>query len=526
LFGGNGLIPNEKYVLVLNLGLRSIRAIIFDNVGKKLTHSWLPVRTFIEDENVEQDPKEWWSLALRVMDEAISSSDIREKIGYITVTSSSSNLVLVDSELRTLGRSIMVSDKRSTKQAEDLKKNILFKELFNSNNILPVSSFLIPKILWIKSNQPHLYAKAKHFLSSDSFLLMKLTGGVIATDLLNAEKAFYHMDKDHYPPEILNVLERDESCFAPVKAVGNNLGKISVEIKSKLDLSQDVEVILTTYDALASFWGSGANQEGEACLVCGTCSSLRVYSGKGLERKTSGLFSQYFENKNAFVVGGSNNLAGGLLEWAKNAFYQDMHSAGDDYIFNLMEQEAGSSTVGARGLIFFPYLIGERTPFFDTDVRGMFFGLGRTHTRKDIIRSIFEAISFLSLDMIKSMESGGVIVDKLRISGGLTRNELICQIKADITGREVLLLDEVETTALGCFKLIATSLDPRLERDNNFNSVSVKKSFLPNRENHIKYLRLYTLFKKLYSDNKENFKYRNALLKTINTERKHEIKNL
>ena len=73
-------------------------------------------------------------------------------------------------------------------------------------------------------------------------------------------------------------------------------------------------------------------------------------------------------------------------------------------------------------------MIGERTPFFDTDVRGMFFGLGRTHTRKDIIRSIFEAISFLSLDMIKSMESGGLIVDKLRISGGLTRNELICQI--------------------------------------------------------------------------------------------------
>jgi len=520
------VIPDNKYVLVLNLGLRSIRAIVFDHTGKKLTHSWLPVRTFIKDEMVEQDPNEWWSLALRVIDEATTSQEIKDNLEYITVTSSSCNLVLVDEDKNSLGNSLMVSDKRSLIQAQQLFEHEPIKYLFDTHNILPVSSFLAPKILWIKDKDPNRFYHTKHFISSDSYLLMKLTNGIIVSDPLNAEKAFYYMPENKYPAPLLEYLGLTEKNFPQVKNVGTIIGKISPELKTLFAFNQNVSVVLTTYDALASFWGSGALEEGEACIVCGTCSSIRVYSKEGLKQKTAGLLSQYFENKNAHVVGGSNNLAGGLLEWAKDAFYQDVYSDNNDYIFGLMEQEANTSTLGAKGLIFLPYLIGERTPFFDSEVRGMFFGLERSHNRKDIIRSIYEAIGFLSWDIITSMERGGVLVRNLRLSGGLGKNELICQIKADITGKEVHLLDEVETTALGCFMLIASALGGNETQKVFPTNLSISKRFIPNLDNHIKYQQLYHLFKKLYKDNKENFKYRNELLKTINEKRKYEVKNL
>ncbi len=513
-------------MLVLNLGLRSIRAIVFDSSGNKLAHHWLPVKTYIEDDKVEQDPNEWWSLARRVLDETLSNQEIKDNLGYVTVTSSSCNLILLDENKQVLSPSLMVSDKRAVEQAKRLAEQENLQYIFNGHNILSVPSYMIPKMLWLKEKNPSLFARTRHFISSDSFLLMKLSGGGIVTDPLNAEKSFYLLDEKKYPNEVLSLLGIDESYLAPVREVGTHVGNLSEEIKTEFGISGDVKIIQTTYDALAAFWGTGAFDEGDACVVCGTCSSIRVYSNNGLQEKKGGLFSQYFNHNNSFVVGGSNNLAGGLLEWAKYTFYKDVYSRNDDYVFRLMENEANKSSLGAKGLLFLPYLIGERTPFFDPDVRGMFFGLGRGHSRKEIIRSIFEAISFLSLDLVNFMEEGGVPVRRLRMSGGLGKNELICRIKADITGKEVLLLNEVETTALGCFMLLATSVGNNVDKEKLRNLVKVDKTFYPVMENHQKYKKLYELFKKLYRDNKDNFKYRNELLKLINEDRKHEIKNL
>jgi len=512
------LIKNGKYVLILNLGLRSIRAIVFDDKGKLLSHSWLPIKTYIEDEKVEQDPVEWWELGLRVMREVLSEG-IKEKIGYITVTSSSCNLVMVDQVQEVIGRTIMVSDKRASKQAEVLKNNPELQELFSCHNILPLPSFLIPKIMWLKENQSDLFNKATHFLSSDSFLLMKLTGEIVS-DPLNAEKAFYDVEKQEYPAQILQLLGVRADAFAPVHEVGYNLGTIKDDVAQALGIN--AEVILTTYDALAAFWGSGV-QKGEACVVCGTCSSIRVFSKNNLETKTPGVLSQYFKNKEAFVVGGSNNLGGGVLEWAKDAFYFDAYTKDDNYLFQLMEQEAKESTIGAKGLLFLPYLIGERAPFFDSDVRGMFFGLERGHTRKDMMRSIFESIGFLSLDMISNIEKSGVQVNTLRLSGGLAKNDIVPQLKADITGKKVLLLDVTETTALGCFILIASSLDPDVDLST---LVPIKREFIPRPENHEKYLKLFNLFKRVYYINQENFIYRNKLIREISEDRLQEISNL
>lgn len=512
-------------ILVINLGLRSMRAIVFDAKGNNLAHSWYPVRTAIKGDHIEQDPQEWWKLCQEVIKEATIDEEIRKEIKAVTVTSSSCFLVLMDKDGNPIGNSMIVSDKRSQKQAEMLKNDSRFVDIFSSPNNLPVASFLAPKMMWLKENDPERFRQTAKFISSNDFLLYKLCGRY-ATDPLNAEKFYYNQESGTYPESILKYLGIEKDKLPEVLPIGYCLGSIREDLARELDFNQDVKAILSTYDAICAFWGAGVHDHGQACNVCGTVTSFRVLSPQRREARY-GILSQRFNNNSneAYIVGGSNNLDGGLLEWAKDIFYGDAYP--QKYIFNIMEDEASLSPCGARGLIFLPYILGERVPFFDTKVRGMFFGLERYHTRKDLMRSIFESSGFLAMSIMEAIESLGAEVKHIRLSGGLARNNLISQIRADITGRDILLIEETETTALGAFMIIAIALGMFPDFKSTSEIVKIKKTFTPDPTTHKKYQYMYKLFKELYEDTNESFSKRLDLLKILGAqEDKHVIENL
>jgi len=192
-----------------------------------------------------------------------------------------------------------------------------------------------------------------------------------------------------------------------------------------------------------------------------------------------------------------------------------------------MEDEASLSPHGAHGLLFLPYLLGERVPFFDTNVRGMFFGLERHHKRNDLMRSIFESSGFLAMGIMEAIESLGAEVKHIRLSGGLARNNLISQVRADITGKEILLIEETETTALGAFMICAISLGIFPDFKKASEIVKIKKTFQPDKQVHEKYKHMYKLFKELYEDTNKTFIKRLELLKTLQTQDdSHIIENL
>ncbi|MFH1822991.1 MAG: FGGY family carbohydrate kinase [Patescibacteria group bacterium] len=501
-------------ILVINLGLRSVRAIVFDTQGNKLAQSWYPVRTTIKGERVEQDPNEWWKLAQEVIKEVLTDREIKKNIQAVTITSSACFLVLMDTDGNPIGNSMIVSDKRSQKQAEMLKNDSRFSDIFSSPNNLAVASYLVPKMIWLKENDPEVFNRTAKFISANDFFIYKLTGRY-ATDPLNAEKFYYNLDTNSYPASILQYLDINKERLPEVLPIGFDLGNLREELKIAWGFDHEVKVILSTYDAICAFWGAGVHEPGQACNVCGTVTSFRVLSLKSCEAKF-GVLSQNFFNttqKNAYIVGGSNNLDGGLLEWAKEVFYGDAYP--EKYIFNIMEDEASLSHPGAHGLIFLPYLLGERMPFYDSNVRGMFFGLERHHSRKDLIRSIFESSGFLAMSIMEAIESLGVEVNQIRLSGGLSRNNLIYQIRADITGRDVYLIEETETTALGAFIILAVSLGIFSDFKAAAQIVKIKKIFTPDLAAHYKYEHLHRLFKDLYNDTSKSFLRRLDLLQKL-----------
>lgn len=509
-----------KKILVLNMGMKSIRSIIFSVEGERLAAASCPLTTQLDGERVMQEPEEWWDKAQLVIQESLKN--LKDKaIDYITVTASSACLVYVDNSGNVLDRCIMVSDKRAESESKFIKNMPDFKQVELETGVGMDSYLMLPKILWVKKNQPDLYEKTEKFLSPNDYLIYKMTGGY-CTDPFNASKFHYDVKTGSYPIQLLEALAVDVNKLPKVMEVGSCVGKLTEEAVKLLGLSRNTKAIISAYDAICSFFGSGVSEEGEASDASGTVTAFRALSYKDSLKASSKIFISSLNRWNMNIVGGSNNLGGGLIEWAKQCFYRN-----ELYPYEIMEKEAGEVVPGAGGLVFLPYLLGERAPLWDYDARGGFFGLERSHTRKDMTRAIFESTGYIVLDMIKAIEETGVKVSKIRFSGGLAQNDLIAQIKADITGLQVSVLEDFETTAIGAAMLALLGQGEYDSlRDVARCFVKVRMIILPNEKRHRQYMEIYKLYKDTYKCLKDLFPERMKMIRSIYGKQEIIIENL
>lgn len=483
--------------LVLNLGLKSIRAIVFNEYGKIVSNFAKPLTTILNGSNVEQSGEEWWDKGLEVINLALENENVRREVNCITVTASSCCVVPVEADGKPMRNVIMVSDKRASHEVSQIKKLNSYLDIRKERADFEVkSSLMLPKILWIKNNEPQIFNNAQYFLSPNDYFGYRMTK-VATVDILNAEKCFYRAEADGYPSELLAELDIPEVKLPDVVDVGCKVSQVNNDFKSLIgiDKSQSLEYIVSTYDAICAFYGSGASEEGDTCDVSGTVTSLRTLTHGHKKLDSTKIFSQYQKEFDISIVGGSNNLGGGLIEWAKQAFYAEHKSP-----YELMESEAKKIERGADGAIFLPYLMGERAPLWNDEARGVFFGLARNHKRNHMIRAVFESTGFSLRSLLEEIELEGQNIKSVNFSGGLSRIHLIARIKADILGKEIHIVDEYETTALGGFMLMGISTGLFADLSAASKVVKISEIILPNEEAHGLYSEIYGLYKQVYNN--------------------------
>lgn len=491
--------------LVINLGLKSVRAIAFDARGGKLASASLPVQTLLRDSWIEQDPNEWWDKA------ATSVRRVLEDVGsgaprFVTVTASAACLAATDEAGTPLRDAIMVSDRRAVAQSEAVAAAAAFEDVRAINASFQADPyFLVPKALWIAQNEPEVYEKARWLLTPADFLILRLTGEVV-TDPLNAEKYFYDVSQEEYPRTLLNELGLDAGLFPPVGAVGEEAGRVTSEAASATGLEAGTPVRLATYDAICAFWGSGVREAGDVADVSGTVTSVRILADRGLPRDEQRLFTQPAVSDDLYVLGGSNNLGGGLIEWLKQGFYAE-----ERLPYELIESESEASGLGARGVLFLPYLLGERAPVWDADARGVFFGLERQHQRGDFARAVCESAAFAVEHILRVVRGHGIELDRLRVSGGLARLDLVNRIKADVTRLPTEVLEEFETTAVGAFLIAGAAAGTFDSLKEAATTVRVREIILPNEERGDRYMEWFDLYLRLYDSLRDLFRDRQRL---------------
>lgn len=499
----------NKYILVLNMGMKSIRSIIYSLDGEKVATSSRPIETYLDKERVTQDPNEWWEKTKTVIRESTNDINPRD-VTYLTVTASSSCLTCVDKNVNALEKCIMVSDRRAVAEAEELEK-------IRGSKV--ERSLMLPKMMWIKRNQPDVYDKTYKFLSPDDFLVAKMTGEFV-TDLFNAQKFLY--SDGTYPVQLLKYIGIEECLLPKVMDLGTEVGCLTTKAADELGLEKSIKIIMTTYDAICNFFGSGVAEEGEASDASGTVTAFRALSYRFDLKSSDKVFTMSYKKWNINMIGGSNNLGGGLIEWVKQCYYQN-----ETYPYEVMEKDAYDAKIGAGGLIFLPYLLGERAPVWDSNARGVFLGLERAHTRKEMTRAVFESTGFIDFDIINAIEETGVNVNSIRLSGGLARVNLISQIKADVTGRDVVVLDDFETTASGAAIIALVGAgEYKTIREATDAFVNVRMIIHPIKNNHNNYMELYRLYKETYNNLKGLFTERVKILEKIYPNHEIRIANM
>lgn len=468
--------------LVFNLGLKSLRAIVFEAKGAVVFQKSYPLQTTLYGIEVEQDVNEWWEKMEILIEDMRAQSGLLESITHVTFTGSSSCLVAVDDRGDPVRPVIMVSDRRAVKEGQEVNMD---------------ASLMWPKIMWMKKHEPAVYKKTKKFLSPNDFFIRKWTGKAI-TDPYNASK--YGFENERWSDGLLQTLEGSMDRLPEVQPVGYVVGPLLPEYIERWGIRG--QVILTTYDAICSLIGAGIQNENDLSDVSGTVTSLRAVLSRPVKDPAQRVFTLEGLQSGEYIVGGSNNLGGGIIEWTKELLFPDEK---DPYA--VMIDEATKSAPGANGVLFLPYLLGERCPIWDPDAKGVFFGLQRGHQRKQLIRSVFEGVALSIKTVIEVLQEMGIQPQRIFASGGLTQIPLISQIKADVTQLEVHVPANFESTALGAAILMAVANGTYPDwKTAAAHMVTIETIFYPNTKLKEFYEDLYDVYKALYQATKMMYK--------------------
>lgn len=480
-------------ILVINIGLKNARCIAFSEQGEMLEQVTRPVRTFVSNERVEQDPNEWISLMDEVVGRVVTQlGATKHKIRALTVTTSASCLVATDIRGRALRPSILVSDTRAVPQVDWLREQAQFTRL-QAEGMKASADLMLPKILWIKEFEPEVFKSARYYLNVGDFLVAHLSG-VYVTDPNNALKFYYSMRSSQYPAELYNQVGVRLEQLPKVEALGSSIGPIKPEVAARLKLPTDCQVILSTYDALAAVSGNGAFGVGEAVDISGTVTSFRVVTNSQVFDPKGRVYLSPHADQKHWLIGGSNNLGGGLIEWLRALSYQDVENP-----YDVMEREAAQTAPCPGGLLFLPHLLGERAPLWNPNCRGVFFGVNRAHGRRDFSRAVFEGAAFSVKHIASVIEDLGVVINSATVAGGLSQIPLANQIKADMLGVPVKQFENFETTAIGAALIALVGMGEYTSTQQAFeNFCKLKRIYEPNPQHHEVYSDYFDLYLKVY----------------------------
>ena len=418
----------------------------------------------------EQDPDEWWAAVVDATRRALDGLDV--KVDAITVAGQGPTLVAVDAGGRPVRPAMCWMDNRAqTEQAE-------------LSALLGLDGFLLgnlPKIAWMERNEPAIAAEVRWYLSAWDYVTLVLSGRAITAIPSTGSQA---------TPDMADEAGLDGARLAEPVAWGTAIGRIEVAAAEALGVSAECRVVSGANDALASYAGSGALLAGHSINNGGTSGGFAVYGTA--ETRIPGVYSIPAILPGLRLFGGAMSATGLSLEWLRRA-------AGPGISLDALVAEAEEVPPGSDGLVYLPYLAGERSPLWDPDARGAFVGLATRHGRGHLARAVMEAAGYAIRHVAEPMLQAGLAVDEMRACGGAANSDLWNQVKADTTGFAVAVPETVETAVLGAVVLAALGVGYQSDLADAMQSmVRVRRNYEPSSEAVARHNDLYGIYRDLY----------------------------
>lgn len=471
------------YLLGVDLGTTGCKSMVFSLTGDILGSDYIEYDLIIGKEgHIEQDADIWWQNVKASVKKAIAEAEIDgKKIEALSISSQGISFVPVDKYGNALMNAISWLDGRAIEEAEAITREYGAQSIFSSMGKPILPAYVLPKLMWIKKNNPEIYRNTWKFMMGMDFLLYCFCGRVITDYSMASGTLSYNITGKTWFDEIFSKFDIDQQKLPELGCLGDVAGKVLSNVAEELGLSTDCLVVIGAQDQRCASFGAGIDKGiitvslGTATAICSICSDPLIDSQ--MKVNCCGL------DKTHWMLESVISTSGVALKWVKNTFFKSIS-------YSEMDDLAVSAPVGSQGVMFYPYLQNS-----GKGTKGAFIGLGLHISEGDIIRAVFEGISYQIRMHIQSHEAINRNMRQIRLFGGGAQSDIWAQIISDITGKIVVIPRTHETANLGAAMIAGIGAKIYTDYEDALKAIGTSaKTFVTDPEKHKKYSEYYKLY--------------------------------
>ena len=487
------------YVLGIDLGTSSLKGLLMNKSGEVVAFAGYDYPLLHPKKGYsEQNPEEWVKACENVF-KALSEKigDFKAELEGIAISGQMHGLVTLDGEENVVRPAILWNDTRTTKQCTEIMEGFGDRLITITKN-KALEGFTLPKIIWMQEEERELWVKVAHIMLPKDYLIFRLTGE-FATDYSDAAGTLLlDVAAKKWSDEILAKYNIDGKILPKLYNSIECVGKIKAEYQKEFGFEKEVKVMGGGADNACAAVGSGIVSNGIGMVSIGTSGVFLSYEDEAHSNYSGRLHLFNHGIPDAYYSMGVTLAAGHSLNWFKETFAPK--ESFEELLYDIDKIPAGSD-----GLLFAPYIVGERTPYADSKVRGSFTRIDTTHTRAHFARAVLEGITFSLRDSMELMsELTAKKFDKILSVGGGSKNKDWLQMQADIFDTEIITLTTEQGPGLGAAMMAAVGtgwFEDLKECAKTF--VHYKSGINPVKENVLKYNEAYASYKKVYGATKD-----------------------
>ena len=500
----------QRYLLGIDIGTSSCKVALFDTNGNVIRQGSGSYKVYYPHKGwAEQDPEEWWASVCKTTAALIREAQIDSKdICGIGIDGQSWSAIPIDHNGKVLCNTPIWMDTRAKEICDVIKEKVDENELFELSGNPLEPSYTLPKILWYKKHRPEIYSKIYKILQSNSFIAYKLTGKITQDKSQGYGYQCFNMHTGTWNDAMCEKLGIKREMLPDIYECHEIIGEVTTEAAKETGLHPGTPVVAGGLDAACGTLGVGVIHNGQTQEQGGQAGGMSICTDR--YRADKRLILSYHVVPDKWLLQGGTVGGGGTVRWFEEQFGESERNTAKlngTNSFEEMTNLAGTIPHGSEGLIFLPYMQGERSPIWDTKAKGVYFGLDYSKTRAHMIRATFEGVAYSLRHNLEVAEKAGAKTYVLHAMGGAANSPVWTQIKADVTGKKIDTYASDTATTLGAALLAGVGVGVYKDFDEAVRkTVRIRRSYEPNMKKHEDYQKYYDIYLELYDKLKDTMK--------------------
>ena len=490
------------FILAIDIGTTGLKTIVTDEEGNIVDARGVEYGMLQKAEgSAEQSPRVWWEAVIKSFQE-ILDPERKKQIYAIGVSGQFQSLIMLDQSFAPLYNAILWCDHRGEEMLPEISKKVGADRLYEITANPALSGSTVSSLLWVRRYHPDIFEKCRHIMLPHEYIRFRLTGECM-TDVTSASSMqLLNVPKRQWAGELFSALDLDRSIVAPLCECIETVGRTTQEIQELTGIPKGIPVIAGGGDSVVSAIGTGVIREGSCFTSIGT-SGIICTNTKNIKSDPAGRVNTYCSAvPGMWSVITCSITSGFALKWLKENFCTaeqiEARKTGRD-VYDLLNEEAEKAGLGAGGLMFLPYLMGDRTPHLNSDAKGGFLGITSNHGRRHFVRAVMEGAAYSLLEGIQVMRELGIELDDYVLCGGGAKGKIWREIIADIYGNLVTTVQNDSGSAIGAAVLAAcgSGMYAHLEEAVS-QMIKRKKADTYCTAHHKRYMEYFRLYQEIY----------------------------